>query len=223
VLHRVIPRSPTPGTPSARYEAARLGRDPRGRTSAAGNRAPKPRYEAPERCSGRGGARRVDAALANTRASRSRTRTAASATYRLRAWVRSRLAGATRHHARSHHRALGGTVRRTCLRRWRCRVRAGVNSRITLGSWLTSWSGVRHGAADRVALEKAGLRLIFETFEDFGEDPHRHYVCVAADDASEARASIIAALGWDEVALADVVTRPAPRPCEAYSTAQQFV
>jgi hypothetical protein len=71
--------------------------------------------------------------------------------------------------------------------------------------------GVRHGAADRVVLEKAGLRLVFETFEDFGEDPHRHYVCVAADDESEARARIIAVLGWDGVALADVVTRPAPR------------
>ena len=71
-------------------------------------------------------------------------------------------------------------------------------------------------------LEKAGLRLVFETFEDFGEDPHRHYVCVAADDESEARASIIAALGWNEVALTDVVARPAPRPCEDYSTAQQF-
>jgi hypothetical protein len=82
--------------------------------------------------------------------------------------------------------------------------------------------GVRHGAADRVVLEKARLRLVFETFEDFGEDPHRHYVCVAADDESEARASIITALGWNEVALADVVTRPAPRPCEDYPTAQQF-
>jgi hypothetical protein len=82
--------------------------------------------------------------------------------------------------------------------------------------------GVRHGAADRVVLEKAGLRLVFETFEDFGEDPHRHYVCVAANDESQARASIIAALGWNEVALADVVTRPASRPCEDYPTARQF-
>jgi hypothetical protein len=82
--------------------------------------------------------------------------------------------------------------------------------------------GVRHGAADRVVLEKAGLRLVFETFEDFREGPHRHYVCVAADDESEARARIITALGWNEVALADVVTRPAPRPFENYPTAQQF-
>jgi hypothetical protein len=82
--------------------------------------------------------------------------------------------------------------------------------------------GVRHGAADRAVLEKARLRLVFETFDDFGEDPHRHYVCVAADGESEARASIIAALGWNEVALADVVARPAPRPYGDYPTAQQF-
>ena len=49
-----------------------------------------------------------------------------------------------------------------------------------------------------------------------------HYLCVAADDESEARARMIAALGWDEVALADVVARRAPRPCEDYPTAQQF-
>jgi hypothetical protein len=78
------------------------------------------------------------------------------------------------------------------------------------------------GAPKRVVLEKAGLPLVFETFEDFGEHPHRHYVCVAADDESEARARIIAALGWNEVAPADVVTRPAPRPCEDSPTAQQF-
>jgi hypothetical protein len=122
----------------------------------------------------------------------------------------------------AHHRAPGGTVRRIVPLALAMPCSRGCELADSVGLVADFLVGVRHGAADRVVLEKAGLRLVvFETFEHFGEDPHRHYVCVAADDESEARASIIAALGWNEVALTDVVARPAPRPCEDYSTAQQ--
>jgi hypothetical protein len=82
--------------------------------------------------------------------------------------------------------------------------------------------GVRHGAADRDALQAAGLRVGQETFGGRGEsNPLYHYVCVTADDEAAAEARVIAALGWDPAlgAVGDLVVQPSPRPCEEYTEA----
>jgi hypothetical protein len=92
--------------------------------------------------------------------------------------------------------------------------------------------GLRHGAADRDALQAAGLRVGQETFGGRGKsNPLYHDVCVTADDEAAAEARVIAALGWDDPALGwdpalgavgDLVVQPSPRPCEDYTEAHDW-